>query len=49
MLAGVVAWILNMSFHTHLCDEKAFIELITPRKFMMWSHCGCISPVLYGL
>ena len=41
MLAGVIAfvflWVFNMSFQTYLRDDKAFIELITSRKFLMWA------------
>ena len=41
MLAGVVAfavlWAYNLSFQTHLREDKAFIGFITSRKFLLWA------------
>jgi len=41
MLAGVLGfvflWAYNLSFQTHLRDDKAFINLITSRRVLMWA------------
>lgn len=41
MLAGilsfVVLWGYNLSFQTHMRDEKAFMDFITSRKFLIWA------------
>lgn len=41
MLAGVLAfvvlWAYNMSFQTHMREDKAFIQFITSRTFMLWA------------
>lgn len=41
MLAGVLAfvvlWGYNLSFQTHLREDKAFIEFITSRRFLVWA------------
>jgi DMSO/TMAO reductase YedYZ heme-binding membrane subunit len=41
MLAGVLGfvflWAYNFSFQTHLRDDKAFINLITSRRVLMWA------------
>jgi hypothetical protein len=41
MLAGVlgfvVLWGYNLSFQTHLREDKAFIEFITSRRFLVWA------------
>jgi len=41
MLAGVLAfvvlWGYNLSFQTHLSEDKAFIGFITSRKFLIWA------------
>jgi hypothetical protein len=41
MLAGVmgfvVLWGYNLSFQTHLRDDKAFIGFITSRRFLIWA------------
>ena len=41
MLGGVLAfvtlWGYNMSFQTHLRDDKKFIEFITSRTFLLWA------------
>ena len=37
VLAFVVLWGYNMSFQTHLRDDKAFIQFITSRTFLIWA------------
>jgi len=41
MLAGilsfVVLWGYNLSFQTHIREDKAFMEFITSRKFLLWA------------
>ena len=41
MLAGVLGfvflWGYNLSFQTHLREDKAFISLITSKRFLMWA------------
>jgi DMSO/TMAO reductase YedYZ heme-binding membrane subunit len=37
VLAFVVLWGYNMSFQTHLREDKAFIQFITSRKFLLWA------------
>ena len=37
VLAFVVLWAYNLSFQTHLRDEKAFIQFITSRKFLLFA------------
>ena len=41
MLAGilgfVVLWGFNLSFQTHLREDKAFIRFITSRRFLIWA------------
>lgn len=41
MLAGVlgfvVLWAYNLSFQTHLKEDKAFIGFLTSRTFLMWA------------
>ena len=41
MLAGVLAfvvlWGYNLSFQTHLREDKAFIQFITSRTFLLWA------------
>jgi hypothetical protein len=37
VLAFVVLWGYNMSFQTHLRDDKKFIEFITSRTFLLWA------------
>ena len=37
ILAFVVLWTYNMSFQTHLREDKAFIQYITSRKFLLWA------------
>jgi hypothetical protein len=35
ILAFVVLWAYNLSFQTHLREDKAFIQFITSRKFLL--------------
>jgi len=39
MLAGVLSmvilWVINLSFQTYLSEDKAFIQFITSRKFLL--------------
>jgi hypothetical protein len=37
VLAFVVLWGYNLSFQTHLRDDKAFIQFITSRRFLLWA------------
>ena len=37
VLAFVVLWGYNLSFQTHLREDKAFIQFITSRKFLIWA------------
>ena len=37
VLAFVVLWGYNLSFQTHLREDKAFIQFITSRRFLIWA------------
>jgi hypothetical protein len=37
VLAFVVLWAYNLSFQTHLSEDRAFIRFITSRKFLLWA------------
>jgi DMSO/TMAO reductase YedYZ heme-binding membrane subunit len=37
VLAFVVLWGYNLSFQTHLREDKAFIQFITSRTFLIWA------------
>ena len=37
VLAFVVLWGYNLSFQTHLREDKAFIRFITLRTFLLWA------------
>lgn len=37
ILSFVVLWAYNLSFQTHLSEDKAFIQFITSRKFLLWA------------
>jgi DMSO/TMAO reductase YedYZ heme-binding membrane subunit len=37
VLAFVVLWGYNLSFQTHLREDKAFIAFITSRRFLVWA------------
>jgi hypothetical protein len=36
-LAFVVLWAYNLSFQTHMREDKAFIGFITSRRFLVWA------------
>jgi hypothetical protein len=49
VLAFVVLWAYNMSFQTHLREDKAFIQFITSRTFLIWAMLlGAIHLVAMG-
>ena len=35
LLSFVILWLINLSFQTHLRKDKAFIKVITSRKFLL--------------
>jgi drug/metabolite transporter (DMT)-like permease len=37
ILAFVVLWAYNLSFQTHLREDRSFIQFITSRKFLIWA------------
>jgi DMSO/TMAO reductase YedYZ heme-binding membrane subunit len=37
VLSFVVLWIINLSFQTHMSEDKAFIKFITSRKFLLFA------------
>ncbi|MGI9220741.1 MAG: hypothetical protein ACR2QS_06870 [Woeseiaceae bacterium] len=37
VLAFVVLWAYNMSFQTHMREDKAFIQFISSRTFLLWA------------
>lgn len=37
ILSFVVLWAYNLSFQTHMIEDKAFIKFITSRKFLLFS------------
>jgi len=37
VLAFVVLWAYNMTFQTHLREDKAFVEFITSRRFLLFA------------
>ena len=37
VLAFVVLWAYNLSFQTHLREDRSFIEFITSRTFLLWA------------
>lgn len=37
VLAFVVLWAYNLSFQTFLREDKAFIGLLTSRRFLVWA------------
>jgi len=37
VLAFVVLWAFNLSFQTHLREDKLFIQFITSRTFLLWA------------
>jgi hypothetical protein len=49
VLAFVVLWAYNMSFQTHLREDKAFIQFITSRTFLIWAMLlGAVHLVAMG-
>ena len=49
VLAFVVLWAYNMSFQTHLREDKAFIQFITSRTFLIWALLlGAVHLVAMG-
>lgn len=49
ILAFVVLWTYNMTFQTHLREDKAFIKFITSRKFLLWAMVlGAVHLVFMG-
>ena len=47
VLAFVVLWGYNLSFQTHLREDKAFIRLITSRTFLLWAFLFGGAHVLF--
>jgi DMSO/TMAO reductase YedYZ heme-binding membrane subunit len=47
VLAFVVLWGYNMSFQTHLREDKAFIQFITSRTFLLWAMLLGASHVFF--
>jgi len=49
VLAFVVLWAYNLSFQTNLREDKAFIQFITSRKFLLWAMIlGAVHLVSMG-
>ena len=49
VLAFVVLWAYNMSFQTHLREDKTFIQFITSRTFLLWALLlGAVHLVFMG-
>ncbi len=49
VLAFVVLWAYNLSFQTHLREDKSFIQFITSRKFLLWAMVlGAVHLVFMG-
>jgi DMSO/TMAO reductase YedYZ heme-binding membrane subunit len=49
ILAFVVLWAYNLSFQTHLREDKSFIQFITSRKFLLWAMIlGAVHLVFMG-
>lgn len=49
VLAFVVLWGYNLSFQTHLREDKAFIQFITSRTFLLWAMLlGALHLVFMG-
>jgi len=47
VLAFVVLWGYNMSFQTHLREDKSFIQFITSRTFLLWAMLLGASHVFF--
>jgi DMSO/TMAO reductase YedYZ heme-binding membrane subunit len=49
VLAFVILWAYNLSFQTHLREDKSFIEFITSRKFLLWAMIlGAVHLIFMG-
>jgi len=49
VLAFVVLWAYNLSFQTHLREDKSFIQFITSRKFLLWAMVlGAVHLIFMG-
>ena len=49
VLAFVVLWAYNLSFQTHLREDKLFIQFITSRKFLLWAMIlGAVHLIFMG-
>ena len=49
VLAFVVLWAYNLSFQTHLREDKTFIQFITSRTFLLWAMIlGAVHLVFMG-
>ena len=49
VLAFVVLWAYNLSFQTHLREDKSFIQFITSRTFLLWAMLlGAVHLVFMG-
>jgi len=47
VLAFVVLWGYNMSFQTHLREDKKFIQFITSRTFLLWAMLLGASHIIF--
>jgi len=49
VLGFVVLWAYNLSFQTHLREDKSFIQFITSRKFLLWAMVlGAVHLIFMG-
>jgi len=49
VLAFVVLWAYNLSFQTHLREDRSFIQFITSRKFLLWAMVlGAVHLIFMG-
>ncbi len=49
VLAFVILWAYNLSFQTHLREDKSFIEFITSRTFLLWAMIlGAVHLIFMG-
>lgn len=49
VLAFVILWAYNLSFQTHLREDKSFIQFITSRKFLLWAMIlGAVHLIFMG-
>ncbi len=47
VLAFVVLWAYNLSFQTHLREDKSYIRFITSRTFLLWAMLLGASHLLF--